>query len=241
MTRATLINDTHTYTRTRTRTRGKTFSAFIIDSSVGNWVCTFGAASLRLPVVGFVSFLLSCSALCSQRLGGGGETGAERGTYVTYPRTLTKRVTRSLSRYPPVGSPRAFLYRRKLRVADGHQRGILRGFSQPLFCSVPDVRGLPSSPPAVPRSLTVHYYDGNYGAIIRINRTTRTVINLNVSCLRPKGGIGTDSFFFFFSFFLFAPVAAASRLRSKRDSIDPAALPVSRSSFLVALALNSSR
>jgi len=50
-------------------------------------------------------------------------------------------------------------------VTDRHQRGILRGFSQPLFCTVPGVQDRP-----VPRSLTVHYYDGNYAAIIWINR-----------------------------------------------------------------------
>lgn len=62
---------------------------------------------------------------------------------------------------------RAFRHRRKLRMTDRHQRGILRGgsHSQQLFCAVPGVQD-----PLVPRSLTVHYYDGNYGAIIRINR-----------------------------------------------------------------------
>lgn len=64
-------------------------------------------------------------------------------------------------------STRAFRHRRKLRMTDRHQRGILRGVShsQQLFCAVPGVQD-----PLVPRSLTVHYYDGNYGAIIRINR-----------------------------------------------------------------------
>jgi len=54
-----------------------------------------------------------------------------RGVCVTYPRTLTKRVTWSRAS----SGSRAFRYRRKLRVTDRHQRGILRGFSQPLFCT----------------------------------------------------------------------------------------------------------
>lgn len=81
---------------------------------------------------------------------------------VRHIRTLTRRVTWSIQ---VSSNARAFRYRRKLRVTDRHQRGILRGFSQPLFCTVPGVQDR-----SVPRSLTVHYYDGNYGAIIWINR-----------------------------------------------------------------------
>lgn len=77
-----------------------------------------------------------------------------------------------------------FRYRRKLRVTDRHQPGILRRFSQPLFCAVRTVQ----SPP-VPRSLTVHYYDGNYGVIIRINR--ETFRNKPQSFLGRHKGIGT--------------------------------------------------
>lgn len=85
-------------------------------------------------------------------------------TPVWHIRTLTRRVTWSISRYPPAHS--SFVrYRRKLRMTDRHQRGILRGVLTASSCFVPGVQD-----PLIPRSLTVHYYDGNYGAIIRINR-----------------------------------------------------------------------
>jgi len=54
-------------------------------------------------------------------------------THVRHIRTLTRRITWSIQ---VSSSARAFRYRRKLRVTDRHQRGILRGFSQPL-CFVP--------------------------------------------------------------------------------------------------------
>lgn len=89
--------------------------------------------------------------------------------------------------YPDIqvsSNTRAFRYRRKLRVTDRHQRGILRGFSQPLFCIVLGVQDR-----SVPHSLTVHYYDGNYGAIIWINRDAHR--NKPQSFLRQHKRLGT--------------------------------------------------
>lgn len=126
------------------------------------WVCGHSRHSISF-LLSFQFFVLVLEAL------------------VRHIRTLTRRVTWSIQ---VSSSTRAFRYRRKLRVTDRHQRGILRGFSQPLFCIVLGVQDR-----SVPRSLTVHYYDGNYGAIIWINRDAHR--NKPQSFLRQYKRLGT--------------------------------------------------